>query len=981
MTMDFSRLHTYTPPQCSPENTGYTYSLSSSYSSAALEFEKAHNIEPVFDSPRMSRRSLRLHAMDSRYSDGSLLDSSHQHSTTYSTSYSAGGSNHKETRTLRSRRQQQHLSSTPQTLSRSTRHLRSGSSNLRSCTFSDASLVSGMLDESCIQERTQVDGFWGEFDYRSLRAEHNATLVNGDIASACMQTSSVNGYICRNCSFHSEKKDALTAYSSSSSSSSPAFSQSASAAASTMSSTIYRSRKDKTGVLVSLWQTTVRCIWLPLAFVASVVGVLTQSILLMMGYETKGQKGLLTSLSDTFLTYGRVVFTSVRSCIFLLKQNILQKMGCKAKGHKGNIMGDEAHSSYCGSVNVKGLVSADRHLNLNGSLCDDCKGKQHLETLMVRTQSSKMRRLTGALWSLVSYTGHSLLQAGLAVGAAGLFVTRKLLSVLWLAVVSPGKAATGVFWWLGTGWYHLVTLMSLFNVFVLTRCIPKLCRLLLFLLPFLLLLGLWYWGSSSLLAYLPVVNLTEWWSASPLALVLTLPQTFYSSREPILMPTAKPATLTASIDIQRLARLEERLEQLWGSVKKGGQLQEEQHRDVMALYQALTDQLAERTDKDSLGLWVSGLLDQKLTLLTKELQEHTAQRQQVCLSVAKMQLKQEEALHPPASESTGIMTEAHNILLGEVERLEAELSRIRQDLQGVMGCQGRCEQLDTLQDTVSAQVRQELRTFFYGSKQTEQGDIPEPLLPWLSAHFVRGSDLQGALAGLESNILKNITLLWAEQKGKGQIAEQITKTVEHTTAVTGMSEEQVKLIVQNALKLYSQDRIGLVDYALESGGGSILSTRCSETYETKTALMSLFGVPLWYFSQSPRVIIQPDVYPGNCWAFKGSQGYLVIRLSMSVLPTAFSVEHIPKTLSPTGNISSAPRHFSVYGLEDEYQEEGKLLGRYTYQEDGEPLQTFHVEVENELAYQIIEMRVLSNWGHPEYTCLYRFRVHGNPKME
>lgn len=39
-------------------------------------------------------------------------------------------------------------------------------------------------------------------------------------------------------------------------------------------------------------------------------------------------------------------------------------------------------------------------------------------------------------------------------------------------------------------------------------------------------------------------------------------------------------------------------------------------------------------------------------------------------------------------------------------------------------------------------------------------------------------------------------------------------------------------------------------------GGSVLSTRCSETYETKTALVSLFGVPLWYFSQSPRVVIQ-----------------------------------------------------------------------------------------------------------------------------
>ena len=32
------------------------------------------------------------------------------------------------------------------------------------------------------------------------------------------------------------------------------------------------------------------------------------------------------------------------------------------------------------------------------------------------------------------------------------------------------------------------------------------------------------------------------------------------------------------------------------------------------------------------------------------------------------------------------------------------------------------------------------------------------------------------------------------------------------------------------------------------------------------------------------------------------------------------------------------------GLDDEYQEEGKLLGSYTYQEDGDALQTYPVTV-------------------------------------
>ncbi|NWS71381.1 SUN1 protein, partial [Crotophaga sulcirostris] len=122
----------------------------------------------------------------------------------------------------------------------------------------------------------------------------------------------------------------------------------------------------------------------------------------------------------------------------------------------------------------------------------------------------------------------------------------------------------------------------------------------------------------------------------------------------------------------------------------------------------------------------------------------------------------------------------------------------------------------------------------------------------------------------------------------------------------------------------------------------------------------------------------PDMYPGNCWAFKGSQGYLVVRLSMKIYPTAFTMEHIPKTLSPTGNISSAPRNFSVYGLDDEYQKDGKLLGQYVYDQEGESLQMFPVMEKDENAFQIVELRILSNWGHAEYTCLYRFRVHGTP---
>ncbi|XP_070612213.1 SUN domain-containing protein 2 isoform X2 [Erythrolamprus reginae] len=214
------------------------------------------------------------------------------------------------------------------------------------------------------------------------------------------------------------------------------------------------------------------------------------------------------------------------------------------------------------------------------------------------------------------------------------------------------------------------------------------------------------------------------------------------------------------------------------------------------------------------------------------------------------------------------------------------------------------------------------------------------------------------------------------EKTLGAFRSQMQKEFVSLQKVSENSE-QVHQIVNDALKRYSEDRIGMVDYALESAGASIISTRCSETYETKTALLSLFGIPLWYNYHSPRVILQPDVYPGNCWAFQGSQGFAVIHLSNRIHPTAVTLEHISKSLSPSRTITSAPKDIAVYGLEEEGDQEGILLGKFMYNQDGDPIQTFHFQdIDGQAAFQLVELKVLSNWGHPEYTCIYRFRVHG-----
>lgn len=70
---------------------------SSSFLTTALDFEKEHRITPVLESPRMSRRSLRLHTITGLYGDDSL-DSNLNHNVYHGASFSAGGASRRESK-------------------------------------------------------------------------------------------------------------------------------------------------------------------------------------------------------------------------------------------------------------------------------------------------------------------------------------------------------------------------------------------------------------------------------------------------------------------------------------------------------------------------------------------------------------------------------------------------------------------------------------------------------------------------------------------------------------------------------------------------------------------------------------------------------------------------------------------------------------------------------------------------------------------
>lgn len=802
--MDFSRLHTYTPPQCVPENTGYTYALSSSYSSDALDFETEHRLEPVFDSPRMSRRSLRLITTTAAYSsgDGQTVD-------THISTSRATPAKGRETRTVKQRSASKpafsinHLSG--KGLSSSTSH--DSSCSLRSATV----LRHPVLDESLIREQTKVDHFWGLDDDGDLKGGNKAaTQGNGELAA---EVASSNGYTCRDCRMLSARTDALTAHS----------------AVHGPTSRVYS--RDRTlrprGASFYLDRTLWLAKYTSSSF-ASFIVQLFQVVLMKLNFE-----------SETYKLKG-------------YESRAYESQSYETKSHES-----EAHLGHCGRMTAGELSRVDGE-----SLCD----------LLVRA----LRRTRAAGWS----------------------VAEAMWSVLWLAVTAPGKAASGTFWWLGSGWYQFVTLISWLNVFLLTRCLRNICKVFVLLLPLLLLLGAGFslWGQGNFFSLLPMLN---WTAMQPAQRV----------DDPKDMPRPGPLSPSPPLKVDPMASQwpqESDMGQKIASLSAQCHNHDERLAELTVLLQKLQIRVDQVDDgREGLSLWVKDMVGQHLQEIgsveppdakTDFLTLH--HDHEVRLSsledVLRKLTEKSEAIQKELEETklrAGSRDEEQP-LLDRVQHLELELNLLKSQLSDWQHLRSSCEQAD-------ARIQETVQLMF---SEDQPGGSLEWLLQKLSSRFVSKDELQVLLHDLELKLLQNITH-HITVTGQAPTSEAIVSAMSQA-GISGITEAQAHIIVNNALRLYSQDKTGMVDFALESGGGSILSTRCSETYETKTALLSLFGVPLWYFSQSPRVVIQPDIYPGNCWAFKGSQGYLVVRLSMKIYPTTFTMEHIPKTLSPTGNISS-----------------------------------------------------------------------------
>ncbi|KAF6089463.1 sperm associated antigen 4 [Phyllostomus discolor] len=205
-----------------------------------------------------------------------------------------------------------------------------------------------------------------------------------------------------------------------------------------------------------------------------------------------------------------------------------------------------------------------------------------------------------------------------------------------------------------------------------------------------------------------------------------------------------------------------------------------------------------------------------------------------------------------------------------------------------------------------------------------------------------------------------------------QLQAELDKLHKEMSSVRAANSERVAKLVFQRL---NEDFVRKPDYALSSVGASIDLEKTSRDYEDANTAYFWNRFSFWNYARPPTVILEPDVFPGNCWAFEGDQGQVVIRLPGRVQLSDITLQHPPPSVAHTDGTNSAPRDFSVYGLQVDDETE-VFLGKFTFDVEKSEIQTFHLQNDPPAAFPKVKIQILSNWGHPHYTCLYRVRAHG-----
>jgi len=229
----------------------------------------------------------------------------------------------------------------------------------------------------------------------------------------------------------------------------------------------------------------------------------------------------------------------------------------------------------------------------------------------------------------------------------------------------------------------------------------------------------------------------------------------------------------------------------------------------------------------------------------------------------------------------------------------------------------------------------------------------------------------------------------------------VVKKTESPSPAEAYNIQTASKDIDRLLEVEDADRTGKFDYASVIHGARVLRRGPRATslslYESLPLINRVLAYSkLRFYGHPPEVALRPTttMYAGgHCWSFgdefslsrargktqdgfRGEYATLTVALSQQITVTEVMIDHAPRSIADG---KSALKMFRVFG----YEEIGAFgepweLGSFQYNSNL-GLQTFSipssiggVEVPK---LRAVSLAVDSNWG-AEYSCLYRFRVHG-----
>ncbi|BFZ58986.1 hypothetical protein PYCC9005_006054 [Savitreella phatthalungensis] len=226
-------------------------------------------------------------------------------------------------------------------------------------------------------------------------------------------------------------------------------------------------------------------------------------------------------------------------------------------------------------------------------------------------------------------------------------------------------------------------------------------------------------------------------------------------------------------------------------------------------------------------------------------------------------------------------------------------------------------------------------------------------------------------------------------------------------AGAGPQNDEIATLIDMVMRHQSDDRPNAPDFASYAAGARINPHLTSQSYDRQPAtaigrmLSSLLSGVGRRRSKPPAVALYTTSALGMCWAFAGEEGQLAVRLSEPILLDRIAIEHMEVVATP--DIASAPREIEVWARPLNVNPYNDLSNEPITIADEQnrvpPAPSFmHVldmtfnpygrgarqvvrvpAVFSRLQIPVDELvfRIRSNWGHKDYTCLYRVSALGS----